>query len=491
LFTIKNNLCVPTREGIAVRRVSRFFLVVSLAFLPLFPAEARERLVMPFDCGVEGGEVRLSPAAEKSYRIVGGRDEQTVTTCTPAAAAGCTTVMVHRFTISCDGGAVAWMRIAGAIRSAAANRAWIENGRLNLVMSTRGLPEAAVACLEGQANGASGLARRVVLGGDCLPWRRKASFEHLVLPAGFAPVGELGARLMVGAAADEAAINLGDVDAFALEPQLTQVSMTDAEIAVAKADPDALLEPSGRGETFEAALEPDPANDDWITIVHSAPELETTASNAQQTTRTWAWLLVLASAAIVGLLAMRAAPQILAGRSARATSRALAKSDLSLANASVAVSALLQQTETAARALKGAGPLRDVLQGELKQVRARLGNIEKLSSDGEVDAEKSALQYRALVRELERIRRIVDSAVASLSGSKKTATLPRTASEAYEVLGVNAEVSAGVLKKIVDALRMSWHPDHARDADDRVLREDRIRQINIAWDLISANREAA
>jgi hypothetical protein len=38
---------------------------------------------------------------------------------------------------------------------------------------------------------------------------------------------------------------------------------------------------------------------------------------------------------------------------------------------------------------------------------------------------------------------------------------------------------------------MSWHPDHARDADDRVLREDRIRQINIAWDLINTNREAA
>ena len=48
------------------------------------------------------------------------------------------------------------------------------------------------------------------------------------------------------------------------------------------------------------------------------------------------------------------------------------------------------------------------------------------------------------------------------------------------VLGVNAEVSAGVLKKIVDALRMSWHPDHARSEDDRRLREERIRQINIA-----------
>ena len=92
-------------------------------------------------------------------------------------------------------------------------------------------------------------------------------------------------------------------------------------------------------------------------------------------------------------------------------------------------------------------------------------------------------------------RRIVHgatpSAAASLSGGRPSTTLPRTTSEAYDVLGVNADVSEGVLKKIVDALRMSWHPDHARDEDDRRVREERIRQINIAWDLITAKREVA
>ena len=240
-------------------------------------------------------------------------------------------------------------------------------------------------------------------------------------------------------------------------------------------------------------LEPELAGDDWITVVHSGGEPAASASLSMQAdARPWAWILVIASAAVVALLlAIRFLPLFFARRSASTTSRALAKGGLSLANASVAVAALLVQTETAARALKGAGPLREVLQAELNQVRVRLGNLEKSTANGEGDADKSALQYRALVRELERMRRIVDSAVASLSGSKRSATLPRTASEAYEVLGVNAEVSAGVLKKIVDALRMSWHPDHARDADDRVLREDRIRQINIAWDLINTNREAA
>jgi DnaJ-class molecular chaperone len=38
---------------------------------------------------------------------------------------------------------------------------------------------------------------------------------------------------------------------------------------------------------------------------------------------------------------------------------------------------------------------------------------------------------------------------------------------------------------------MTWHPDHARDEQDRLLREDRIKQINIAWELISDKRQAA
>jgi hypothetical protein len=468
--------------------------VIGLGLLPLAAAEAGERLVMPFDCGIEGGKVRLNPSVEKSYRIVGSRDERTVTTCAKSASTSCRTVMVHKFTVSCGGSSVAWVNIAAAIHSADANRAWLEGGQLNLVMPARDLPQAATACLDRPATGGSGLARRVVLGGDCLPWRRKAAFEHMVLPGGFAPVGELGARLMVGAVADVTEMNLDADDVLALEPQPLLVSLTDAEMVLAKADPAAVLEPRGQAETFETALEPNAAGDDWITVVHSGPEFATAAGIVvPMDARPWAWLLVVVSAAVVALLLMmRFVPPALARRSAQATSRALAKGDVSLANASVAVAALLQQTEAAARALKGAGPLREVLESELGHVRTRLTNIERSTAEGEVDGEKAALQYRALVRELERCRRIVDSAVASLAGAKKgAATLPRTASEAYEVLGVNAEVSAGVLKKIVDALRMSWHPDHARDAEDRRLREDRIRQINIAWDLISANREAA
>ena len=473
-----------------MRRVYQIPLLLSLGIVPLAQAVARERVAMPYECGVERGRVWVAPAAERSYPIIGERDEQTVTTCRQPMSGACRTMMVHRFAISCGGSAVSWMRIAGAIRRAAATRAWIEDGRLNVVLAARGVADTRDECSEGQSRGAS-LERRVVLARDCLPWRRKAELEHVVLPAGFAPVGELGARLLIGAAADEA-------DTAGNDAQTAMSHLEGGQITLAKADPNAVLAPSAAVRSFDAALEPTLAADDWITVVRA--EDHRTAAPAMRTAAVapWAWLLAalsLASAALLARARYALVPRFVSGlalrRSGRRLNPDLAAIDRNIANAAAAVGALLQQTEAAAAQLKGAGPLREVLQSELGLVSQRRSSLETLVAKGEIAAEKSAPQFRALVRDLGRIRRIVDSAVASLSGARKATALPRTTSEAYEVLGVNAEVSAGILKKIVDALRMSWHPDHARDDADRLLREDRIRQINIAWELINAKREAA
>jgi hypothetical protein len=155
------------------------------------------------------------------------------------------------------------------------------------------------------------------------------------------------------------------------------------------------------------------------------------------------------------------------------------------------VTSLLEGTESVVAGLKDAGPLREVLQEELALVRRHVSSVDAVAGEAELSAARTAAQFRGLVSELQRIRRIADSAAASLAGGRSGATLPRTASEAYAVLGVNEDVSASVLKKIVDALRMTWHPDHARGEDDRRLRDDRIRQINVAWELISARRAEA
>jgi hypothetical protein len=68
--------------------------------------------------------------------------------------------------------------------------------------------------------------------------------------------------------------------------------------------------------------------------------------------------------------------------------------------------------------------------------------------------------------------------------------MPRTREEALEVLGIGIAPSATApaIKKIVDGLRMSWHPDLAQDETDRALREQRSKQINAAWEILQGER---
>jgi len=65
--------------------------------------------------------------------------------------------------------------------------------------------------------------------------------------------------------------------------------------------------------------------------------------------------------------------------------------------------------------------------------------------------------------------------------------VPRTRSDALRVLGmgVTADANLSAIKKIVDGLRQTWHPDLARDPAERETRERRMKQINVAWDILA------
>jgi hypothetical protein len=68
--------------------------------------------------------------------------------------------------------------------------------------------------------------------------------------------------------------------------------------------------------------------------------------------------------------------------------------------------------------------------------------------------------------------------------------MPETKAEALQVLGIGIAPTANeaAIKKIVDGLRQSWHPDHAKDETDRAIRELRSKQINAAWELLRSQR---
>lgn len=483
-----------------MRRVLLTLLATSITTATL--AEASDALIMPYRCGLEDGRVKLSPSTKRRYDIVGALEKQAITTCRRHGR--CRTLTVHRFVISCDGAGVAWMRVAAAIRRARNAPGWIDHGRLNLVLPAERTAKGNVPCIEPPA---FALGARTSGGPspaiECPESTPRGAYEQVSLPAGFAPVAELGARLAL-ATADAP---LDPADLRGPLPGLRRVSTSVGETLIAKVDPDELVEPIPGLEPYDPSFERTTASDDWVTVVRTEPPLAASDSGSFEGSLggspvAWAWLLTaMALVTAVGLMRTRVVPAVAGGwlggamsdlwASGRSARRAAPLSKLS--NAGAAVAAFLEQTEAIVADLKAAGALREVLQSELQIVRQRLAALEAAATEegSGTGAARAAPQFRGLVRELQRIRRIADSAAASLTRARHASNLPGTVTEAYDVLGVNPDVSEDVLKKIVDALRMSWHPDHARGDDDRHERETRIRQINVAWELITAKREAA
>jgi hypothetical protein len=70
--------------------------------------------------------------------------------------------------------------------------------------------------------------------------------------------------------------------------------------------------------------------------------------------------------------------------------------------------------------------------------------------------------------------------------------IPSSRAEALRVLGIGVtpDATETAIKKIVDGLRLSWHPDYAKDAEDLRVRELRLKQINAAWEIIAGKRVA-
>ncbi len=239
------------RRGI----VQSFILYSALGVAAAAPARAAmpESVAMPYECALDGARVVLRPSEIRNYPVVGEREERQVTACASPGSSDCRTLMAHRFAISCGGRRVPWMRVVAAARRSASREMWLEGGRIHLAVERR--TGDVSRCAEGTrraglrayAEGASGSRLGLPLA-ECLPWQRDRAMTQVALPPGFAPVGEIGARLLIGG------------DAVAPAPASTLVVAK----AVDRGEP-RRLEPAASGSRFDAVGRAPAAGGDALT----------------------------------------------------------------------------------------------------------------------------------------------------------------------------------------------------------------------------------
>jgi len=565
---------------------------------------AREAVVLPVSCELRAGRLVVYPSRPVPHEIVSERERQVFSACHPGNANWCRPVMLYKFDVSCGGERVPWRDLAAAVLAGSRTRAWVENNRLHITPPRRSrLGEC------GASDPALGFLK------DCDPWELgENSREHWVLPAGFAPVHEVGARFVpyspveapdppVARAQEEveqAGAEQGQVETSAMpapEPtgppddipvvgrnasaSLRQLSAAEE----AKAPPAQAPATGLRSEAFgaaqlasgkdasedvdrsgspnfvqevsaalaaaraEEAQSSGPANQSaswWSTVSEghgqmlawlwdqSAASLRPLAAQFEKLSHEREFTAALMGIALLSGLVSGIGWYSMRGRRVRAPAFRAAgpernapqfRSPPPVAAPFGAVSGqgaapqaatptgtalvdptdermcgelcrtahtMLQQIDARVDELQGVAPLRRVLQREMRHLEQFLTAVMTASPKEPEEWRRMRNRLQRIVRELHRLRDIVEGAYRSLSvGGFTSREPPRDKYEAYELLGVNPDVSLRTLKKLVDALRACWHPDLAKDEADRLAREERMKRINIAWDIITSKRQEA
>jgi hypothetical protein len=411
---------------------------VAVALCACVTTAKADDLVIPYACSIENGVPRLQHSSPRTYHIIGPREDKPFSACGPSQHGSCEMMMIHKFSIDCGGKEVSWARVA-----ASAQALGIELPRY--------------------------------------------------LPAGFAPVSRLAGRFVL--------------------PRLLNGRPAVTHVSIHNLSPDSVIE--------TASTRPLARSAQWVTVVASEAEPSASSEAFKVAGVVFPILLMLMGGCLVAarrrvlpsfeFAALSGTPGELVSRAGSFVARGFAElrnafrhsyeswlvsegkavaSESTLAKTLSLVHARLTETELLVAGLPSDLLLRAVLQSELDGVRERVADIARRVrrlGDGRANA-----MLRALMRDLDRITRIVHGAgQRAEDAAPGEADAPATVFEAYRILGLNPDAPYAAIKKVVDALRMSWHPDHARDEADRLYREVRIKQINAAWDLLKDARAAA
>ena len=76
------------------------------------------------------------------------------------------------------------------------------------------------------------------------------------------------------------------------------------------------------------------------------------------------------------------------------------------------------------------------------------------------------------------------------SNSKSSNRNRISINEAYDILGVNNNISDSEVKKAYRALAIKYHPDNAASLGDEAIRQatETMKQINVAWETVKMAR---
>lgn len=483
------------------------------------PAVADDTLVMPYACSMATGRPILLPADQRGHRVIGRREEQRFTACSPVNPTQCRTWTLHRFTMDCAGIDVPWFAIAA--NSLPQARATITDGRLRLRMPPSWTMAPDDPCLRGPGYDPRWNDGR--LGRYCADRRALTPAPVVEMPPGFAPMFNFDGVFVVehgpvasAAPAIKAAVPLprkkpletpvvaraeaGSKGAGANEEPRTGSQPPSPVAALVSPAPVASVAPP---PSSPASVVPEIINrPDAGPIKPTIPPLPLEANRAAQPAAPLSEPQVQPSAlAVTTKVAMTEERATLTGSETIAGKfQAMAAYTTSAVLGSVALPArtgaalaaglatalvtgllmlLLRRRQSTAAVAKGP---RDFASVNLHTGRSDLMVVPnppsaKMPPEPSLDGPFPPP--------------VPAPAMAGASNALVAAgDVPRTREEALSILGmgVGADASSTAIKKIVDGLRLSWHPDQATHDDDRAVREQRIRQINAAWDIIAGKR---
>jgi len=526
-------------------------------------AWADDLLVMPYACSVRNGQPILRRVREdEGHRILGRREQRTVTACSPVNPDMCRRWTAYRFDLDCDGARVPWISVVA--EAARYDGVWIEGGRLRLDMGPRWSLSPDDPCARTPAFDNPWRSR--AFRRFCAERREMIGSSTVDMPPGFAPMLGIDAIFVAGGAPSVAAVPRPAQRHDMREPaskgwEVERVLPPEpAAKGAHAAHPEAPAPAAGGDRRAKPSGPPAPPPDEKSARAAKPPSVlpELAAKDARikslqpaahQPAQSASNREAAPSAPVAATKQAKSkhpeakpapppspAPAANAGGPVipRIINRPDAKRDAASPQANTKLA--LAPTMPPKKALAQDSPVEKAAVKRHEDAPLTLMSIIRSpATEGVIVVGTFAvllLAAFALTRRRERAQLAGaptrDIATVSLGASATSSPsvpaksnpqvwaqeqrsptqpapaekptmlsnwgdrIPSTREEALQVLGmgVSPDANLNAIKKIVDGLRASWHPDHASAGADRQMRELRLKQINAAWEIIAGKRAA-